>query len=546
MFNRREFASTLSLLGAMSLLSLGSSTALGSSPGRELSTPPLTPLDAECIGHLRHIAKLASQLPGDWSGMGDGALGVLGIPERTLRYQLANMAYAVASVQYNRTPAYREFYEKTLVALFNRLLEPDCWKEWINVSRGGAIQDPGQEQLHEGWIDPIKQNNIMYGGHVLQVAGLIDTLYRRRRYLEPGSIELRFNEGNWGFGAQVFRYDIPSIAKIFYDQFAALDFKGFPCEPTLMFPECPQHAVLGLILSDHLTGTDLGAIVRKRYLEGFKSFGYVDPDTGSVRFAYRTVDETWLGQSLGLGPHAWSDGWTGTFMYPWAPDYVRSLYPRQRDRHVPYLLDRRQEGLRPHLMDNLAGIGYWLPYAAELGDRTTQEALLAYADKHLAPVWRDGRYYYPRNDDASIDKEGVLRLNSCLQGNALIPFGRLNVADGLLRLHNNPWSEAFLQSPEVCKVDTLVTGVSEAAWDEETLRLRLAFLPGPVGARSTVVAVRGLPEQRNLKIVDARGGAVRFCNANGAPSGESTAATGPEVQLTFDPRATLDFSIAVV
>jgi Linalool dehydratase/isomerase len=69
-------------------------------------------------------------LPGEWGGMGDGGFGWLGVPERTLRYQIANMAYALASVQVNVTPAYREIYHDTIAALLKRLLEPDCWKEW--------------------------------------------------------------------------------------------------------------------------------------------------------------------------------------------------------------------------------------------------------------------------------------------------------------------------------------------------------------------------------------------------------------------------------
>ncbi len=250
-----------------------------------LSAIPATPLDEKSIGHIRQIVHLASLLPGDWSEMGDGAQGFLGVPERTLRYQLANMAYALASVQCNRTPAYREIYQRTILSLLNRLLEPDSWKEWVNVSRGGTAQDPGFTKLKEGWIDPVRRHNIMYGGHLLQVAALYDTLYGEQRFTKPESLVLTFPERNWGFGRQDFKYDIGTISRIFYEQFAELDFKGFPCEPTLMFPECPQHAVLGMILADPLTGTDYGARVRERYLPGFAEKGFVDAATGSVRFA---------------------------------------------------------------------------------------------------------------------------------------------------------------------------------------------------------------------------------------------------------------------
>ena len=311
---------------------------------------------------------------------------------------------------------------------------------------------------------------------------------------------LEFRERNWGFGPQQFVYDIPSISQVFYEQFAELDFTGFPCEPTLMFPECPQHAVLGMILADHLTGQHYGAETRRRYLEGFDRSGFVHPDTDSVRFAYRTVDKKWLGESMGLGPNAWSDGWTGLFMYAWAPDYVRELYPVQRDRHLPDLLDRRRTGLPPHMAESSAGIGYWLPYAAELGDEESVSTLLAFADEHFSPEWRDGRLYYPRNDDTTIDDAGVLRLSSAMQGNALIPFGRLNVADGLLRLHNAPWTKEQLDEPHVVGVDYQAAGVSEAIWSAASKTLTVSFLPGPLKLERSGFTVRGLENASAIHI----------------------------------------------
>jgi len=58
-------------------------------------------LDEKQIGHLRHFLKLARQLPGDWSEMGDDWYS---LPERSLRYQIAKMVYATGSVQFNITP----------------------------------------------------------------------------------------------------------------------------------------------------------------------------------------------------------------------------------------------------------------------------------------------------------------------------------------------------------------------------------------------------------------------------------------------------------
>jgi hypothetical protein len=521
-------------------LRFGTRDAFGKGP-HPLASVPATALDAKSIGHIRHINKLASQLPGEWAEMGDGAVGWFDVPERTLRYQLANMAYAIASAQYNRTPAYHEMYQSTLLALFNRLLEPDCWREWINVSRGGNLQDPEQKALAEGWIDPIRRHNIMYGGHVLEVAALYDTLYRERRFLPKGSIKLVFSEHSWGFGTQTFEYDIPSIAKLFYDQFAELNFEGFPCEPTLMFPECPQHAVLGMMLSDELAASTYSQEVRTKYLEQFNRLGYVDANTKSFRLAYRRSTRAWLPDV----PMVWADGWTGTFMHGWAPEYVEALYPAQRDRHLPNVLDRRRTGTKLHVADSTAGLGYLVGYAAELGDRATVDTLLGFADEHLGGAWHDGRYYYPRNDDTRVDDRGVLRLNSALQGNALIPFGRLNVGGGLWRLHNRPWSESDLRQPHIINVDYAAAGVSEAYYDSARRTLSVAFLPGPLAVPRSSFDVVGLDPRVTYKASRDGRAVGEFVSGAAERDGIARSADGV-LRVQLDPRKPARFTVAAL
>jgi hypothetical protein len=488
-----------------------------------------TPLDAKSIGHIRHFIKLARQPAGDWSEMGDGGRW-LGVPERTLRYQLANMAYALASVQHNVTPAYREVYRETLNALFQRLLEPDCWREWVNVSRGGSFANPDQQGLLEGSFDPIAKYNIMYGGHVLHVAALIDVLYGERRYTSPGSIRLEWVERNWGPGPQTFEYDIGRIARNFYAQFRDYDYQGFPCEPNLMFPECPQHAVLGLVLADHLYGTQYGEEVRERYLTEFHKLGFVDEATGSVKFAVRRAQH----QFVEGPPMAWADAWTGLFMHAWAPEYVANLYGAQRDRHVPNILDRRSTGLPLHPAESGAALGYFAPYAAELGDEETVARLLEFADAHYAPVWREGRYLYPRNDDASVDAAGVARQVAALAGNALIPFGRLHRADGLRRLHAELWTDEVRAQPELTRVDYAASGVSEAYFDATRRELSISLVPGPLATRSATFAVQRFDAARPVAV--AIDGRMHGEIASGTERGAITRSAGGELVVTYDAR----------
>jgi hypothetical protein len=495
-------------------------------------------LSHEQIGHIRHFVHLANMLPGEWGGMGDGGLGWLAVPERTLRYQLANMAYALATVQTSITPAYRDIYKHTIHALLRRLLEPDCWKEWVNVSRGGRFQDPVQTELKVGEFDPLKQYNVMYGGHLLQVAALYEMLYMEGRYTQPDSLHLTFAEGNWGFGPYHFKYDILKIADSYLSQFAAADYRGCPCEPTLTFAMCPQHAMLGIILADHLRGTDHARALSEAYLKRWHEMGWVNPETGSVRYAYRRTDQ----QFIEMPPGPWSDGWTFAFMHAWAPDYVRSLYPRQRDRHVPDMMDRRRTGLPLHPADSTAGIGYFGVLAAEVGDTDTVRTLLDFADTNLSPTWIDGRLFYPRNDDPTIDSNGILRCNTAMAGNALIPFTRLLKENGLRSLHSRPWGKEGLSAVSIHSIDYDAAAVTQAIWREDARTLHVAFEPGPRAQQGTAsFRVSGLDEDRDYVL--RQNGQLIGSLSRGADKDAFHWQTGAEPEISFDPRRATEFQI---
>jgi len=532
LITRRQFVG--GLLAATSLMLQMRGLNAATSPSE--SIPTLSP---EQIGHLRHFSKLANQLPGDWSGMGDGAMGWLGVPERTNRYQLANMAYATASVQYELTPAYREFYRDTLLALFKRLLEPDSWKEWASVSRGGRFADPDQLGMDAGEFDPIKRYNIMYGGHVLHHASLFESLYDEGRFTTPGSIRLEWQERNWGPGPQVFEYDIGKIVEVFVKQLEELNYEGFPCEPNLTFPECPQHAVLGMMLADPILGTDYSVKTRNSYFENFKKMGFVDSRTQSFTYAYRRNQK----QMITGEPMAWADGWTGAFMHAWAPEFIEALYPIQRDWHVPAFFDRNLRGMPAIAPEATAGMGYFAVYAAEMGDQQTVDSIIDFADRNLSPVWQDGRYYYPRNDDASINVNGVAVINSALQGNALLPFARLLRGNGLWRMHNQPWTDEQRKQPEVTQVDYHSAAVSKAFYQESEQTLHIGFQPGPVPAAKMIFKVVRLDPQQNYRT--ERDGAPAFNLPPGGSAGGMSRNQGGELEIEFDPRVPAEFKVTV-
>jgi hypothetical protein len=74
-----------------------------------------------------------------------------------------------------------------------------------------------------------------------------------------------------------------------------------------------------------------------------------------------------------------------------------------------------------------------------MGDTATLGGLERHADLYMAPSWRDGGFFFPRND-ALEDGEGNRTLMEPMCGNVLLGYASLNVPDGLWKLYNEPIS----------------------------------------------------------------------------------------------------------
>jgi len=199
------------------------------------------------MGHLRSAIKLADQLPGDWSYMGEKEPGQEHM--EAYRYQLAFMTYFLALVQYHKTPAYREIYQRATDKFIQKMLRKDAGSYWPEVSKKGKIYDPDLKEFGPGWVDHIKDQNIMYSGHLLPMLSIYKMLYRDMKYDAPGSLTFVWD---WIRAVrQKFEYGHKSIAEIIYEQFMENSYHSICCEVNVVFPEWNQHPILGLMLYDH-------------------------------------------------------------------------------------------------------------------------------------------------------------------------------------------------------------------------------------------------------------------------------------------------------
>lgn len=443
------------------------------------STTPPDPsrypiLDEKQLGHVNAIVRLAGQLNSDWSGMGSDEPGQGGFD--AYRYQLAMMSYTLSLVQYHYTPAYRELTQATDARLIDKMLLFDVWGFWELTSRGAKSFDPDLKELGEGWIDPVKRQNIMYSGHLFQMINTHQMLYADGRYDQPGSVRFVYEPAGRGMGRQDFVYDNHSLAKVLADQFRESGWKGIECEPNAIFPECNQHPLLGFALYDRRHGTDYFKTISAAYKRQFDDLNYVDPKTSSFMMMYMVRQEKTVPAQM-----AWADGWSGSFMHAWYKPQVESLYPVQKAHHLVQLPDGTAtvKATAPsHFYSH--DHGFFALLAAEVGDTDTRDRMLAYADRHWAPQWRDGAYIFPREDRFKFDADGadVWRRVQPLTGNGLIGLARINVRDGLYDLFNKPFDDDHFRQPYISGIATGGPQVARARFDDKAKALIVTLRPG--------------------------------------------------------------------
>jgi hypothetical protein len=440
--------------------------------------PPVDPasypaLDDQQLGHVNAIVRLAGQSDSDWSGMGSSEPGQ-GYFD-AYRYQLAMMSYTLSLASYRYTPAYRALYRDTDAKLIHKMMLFDVWGFWELTSRGAKAFDPSLTALGEGWIDPVKDQNIMYSGHLFQMVTTHQMLYGDMRYAQPGALTFTYNPVGRGMGKQSFPYDTHSLAKVLADQFQENGWKGIECEPNAIFPECNQHPLLGFALYDRANGTDYFKRISAAYKQQFDALNFVDPKTRSFAAFYMVKQGVTL-----QNPAAWADGWAGTFMHAWYKPQVEEIYPVQKANLIVRLPDGtmtpKNKGENDHYSHDH---GFFAVLAGEVGDSDTRNRLLAYADRYWSPRWEGRALVYARHDGFKHPGDGadVWRRVQPLTGNGLIGLARMTSRDGFYNLFNKPFDAAHFRQPYLADISYPAAQVRRAIYDP--VRRALVFTLAP-------------------------------------------------------------------
>jgi Linalool dehydratase/isomerase len=454
-------------------------------PGDDLWIENLPELDDLQAGALRRIENLSNRLPGDWSGMlGESSLGE---DFSALRFQVAYMAYALATAHVNLLPAAPVLFRDTFDRLIGKLLSVDCWLYWSYVSTGNGYFNKSLGPLPQQW-DPVAKDNIMYSAYVQSAALMYHYLFRDAKYAQPSALTFELKSMFWGGDGKRFEYDERSLNDLIYWQMAEKGFLGVACEPNCIFQVCNQPNILGFRMHDLIYGGTLADEATAGYVKAWKEFGMV---TGDGDFQTLVQVHEWTPRTPPDSPGL--NFWLGTLLHSWYPDFVEQHYPAQIARCV-----REGPGgtlwIKPEAGPGKPGgatlpaldIAWAAACATEVGDVDTAAGLLAYADRFLNPAWEDGGYYYRRRDQ-NFDADGYFVGMEAGSGNAILHLGRLNVPNGLRTLYNGPWGDAHFTQPAV-------VGLSEEA------DLRRAWFDADRRALVVTLAAADTSSEVNIEI----------------------------------------------
>ena len=441
-------------------------------------------LTGKNMGHVRHMVEIAEQLSGNWDHMGIREEGQDFF--NAYRYQLAFMTYALGITQHQKTPAYRELYQRAISRMIDKMKRREVWDYWEKMSEFSDYA-AHIRSAEEGWTDPLAQKNIMYSGHLLQMVGIYSVLFNDAKYDQSGSLTLH----NRPFfypetKREEYDYDHSSLAELIHKQLVDSAYLGVECEPNGVYNACNQHPILGLIHYDQSHGTSLSSIM-PAYRESLEK-RLIHHETKQHMYYYRGQQDEVVQVADALDtndPYPAINAWPGGMMNAWARDLTREVYAVHSKVDLPMLMDGSMAGFADYMID--VHFGFYAAYASEVGDVEASQKMLDYADANFKPEWKDGRYFYPRNDlveEALADTQGRHIPGSDehrvgrLTGNALLAMARLNDGDGFWKLYNEPWDEEFFAQPYITGVQYPDVLVEQAVFDQEKSSLIVTIAPG--------------------------------------------------------------------
>ena len=203
----------------------------------------LTTLEMDIMDYIRFITvdlkpKKREEI---WSMTGgDRQLGFTAV-----RYHLSFCGYA-ASAASLRTPAYPNQVHDILTSVIDEMMRHHTWS-YMPVYWSG--EDAAPFKCRE---------NVMWSGHVLHLAALLEAQTGDDRYRKPGGLVAVGKDGEKHVS------DVMSLAQLTADAMRHNPIGGMPCEPGLVFFQCQNHPHVAFRLLEGIClGVDFSDVRRR-------------------------------------------------------------------------------------------------------------------------------------------------------------------------------------------------------------------------------------------------------------------------------------------
>jgi hypothetical protein len=193
-------------------------------------------LDIEVLRAVQYILDQARRDKNDWT---DFTI-IDQFQTAALRYQLYEIIYVLGIYQGIYTPNFHGYLSAAVRQTIEKSLTPKVLGFWKWETLWGKFQTD---------FDPIKEDNIMVSGWILQGLMLYISNTGDMRYTKPGSLTFQVSEK-----AQ-YNHDVHSIVDALVRQWTENPYCLFPCEPNWIYTPCNLYGITGQALYDRVFGT---------------------------------------------------------------------------------------------------------------------------------------------------------------------------------------------------------------------------------------------------------------------------------------------------
>ncbi|KAF5652788.1 hypothetical protein F25303_2925 [Fusarium sp. NRRL 25303] len=193
-------------------------------------------LSIESLRKLQFLFDQAFQSLDDWSGF----TIVDQYQTAALRYQIYQMMFVLGLYQSTYAPNAHGYVNEA----FQRVIERSLTQKVLNFWKWERLT--GKFSLD--W-DPVKKDNIMVTGFLLQGVMLYTANTGDMRYTKPGSLVFNIDDNN------SYRYSLHDLQETLVRQWSASTYCLISCEPNWIYVMCNLQGMTGAVLYDRVFGT---------------------------------------------------------------------------------------------------------------------------------------------------------------------------------------------------------------------------------------------------------------------------------------------------